>query len=164
MEETRIKNLIRTWRGKSHNAGDQFASFVFIWFCFNAWVEHLSVEDTDAEMIKEVAERKQSMVSLIRAYDSAILDDDFLKNDIMALIHMSKEEPIKDTRGRKPPISIRDEHDFENIVWAIYRIRCNLFHGGKDADELRDQVLVKRAAGILRQWVGRLIANWDHEK
>ena len=162
MEETRIKNLIRAWRGKSHNEGDQFASFVFIWFCFNAWMEHLSNKDTDAEMIKEVAERQQSMVSLIESYNKAISDDDLLKRDIRALFRKSQEEPIKDVRGKKSPISIKGENDFENIVWAIYRIRCNLFHGGKDANDLRDQVLVKLAAGILKQWVGRLITIWDH--
>lgn len=163
MEEARIKNLIRAWREKSHQEGDQFASFVFTWFCFNAWIEHLSNKDTDAEMIKEVAERRQNMISLIEAYDSAISDDDLLKRDVKALVFKSQEEPIKDTRGRKPSISIKDEDNFENIVWAIYRIRCNLFHGGKDANDLRDQMLVKLVAGILRQWMGHLIAKWDHE-
>ena len=163
MEETRIKNLIRTWLEKSHQEGDQFASFVFIWFCFNAWIEHLSAKDTDAEMIKEVAERQQSMISLTEAYDSAISDDNLLRGSVRALIGKSQEEPITDVRGRKPPISIKDENDFENIIWAIYRIRCNLFHGGKDANELRDQVLVKLAANILRQWMDRLIAKWEHE-
>ena len=153
--------MIRAWREKSHQEGDQFASFVFIWLCFNAWIEHLSSKNTDAEMIKEVVERRQSMASIIEAYDSAISDDDLLKRSIRALVGESQEEPIKDTRGRKPPISIKDENDFENIVWATYRIRCNLFHGGKDANDLRDRVLVKLAAGILRQWIGRLITRWE---
>ena len=60
MHEEKIKNLIINWRQKSHNEGDQFASFVFIWFCFNAWLEHITNSDTDAGMIKELAEREQS--------------------------------------------------------------------------------------------------------
>jgi len=55
MHEEKIKNLIINWRQKSHNEGDQFASFVFIWFCFNAWLEHITNSDTDAGMIKELA-------------------------------------------------------------------------------------------------------------
>ncbi|MBU6414863.1 hypothetical protein KGQ34_01295 [Patescibacteria group bacterium] len=161
MEEVRIKNLIRVWREKSHQEGDQFASFVFIWFCFNAWMEHLSSKNTDAEMIKEVAKRQPVMSSLIGAYDLGVSDDDLFQNSIKHLVCMSREEPIKDTRNRKPPISIQNENDFENIVQAIYRIRCNLFHGGKDADDIRDQVLVKDAAMILRQWVGHLMASWQ---
>lgn len=163
MEEARIKNLIRTWRGKSHSEGDQFASFVFIWICFNAWMEYLSTKETDAGMVKEVVERQQNMISIIEAYDSAISDDDLLKRHIKGLIGKSQEEPIRDCRGKRSAISIRDENDFGNIVRAIYRIRCNLFHGCKDANELRDQVLVGLAAGILRQWMGRLIAKWGNE-
>lgn len=165
MNEERLKSLIRTWRGKSHNEGDQFASFVFIWFCFNAWMEYISNENTDKKMINELAGRKHNMHSLFWAYDAAVsANDEFLKRDIKALVYMSQEKPIEDVRKnppkREPPIIIKSENDFENIVRAIYRIRCNLFHGGKDADDIRDQVLVKRAAMVLRQWIGRLIASW----
>lgn len=165
MEETRIKNLIKAWRQKSHNEGDQFASFVFIWFCFNAWMEHISDENTDKKMINELAGRKHNMQSLFEAYDAAVsANDEFLKSGVMALMHMSKEKPIEDMRKnprrREPPITIKSENDFENIVQAIYRIRCNLFHGGKDADDIRDQVLVKNAAMVLRQWIGCLITHW----
>lgn len=165
MEEARIKNLIITWRGKSHNEGDQFSSLVFIWFCFNAWMEHISNENTDKKMINEPIERKQNMRSLLGAYDEAIsANEEFLRGSIKALVHMSHEKTIEDMRKnprrREPPIIIKDENDFENIVRAIYRIRCNLFHGGKDANNVRDQALVKHAAMVLRQWIGYLIARW----
>ena len=65
MEEARIKNLIRTWHGKSHNEGDQFASFVFIWFCFNAWIEHLSQKTNDRGMIDELKKKSANMRSII---------------------------------------------------------------------------------------------------
>jgi len=161
MKEERIKNLIRTWREKSHNEGDQFASFVFIWFCFNAWLVHLSNKQADKEMLNELIRKSRNMVSLIKAYDAAHASDEFFKRSLQDLINKSKEEPIKDVRNsNKPPISIKDENDFTNIVEAIYRIRCNLFHGGKDANDTRDQVLVRDAAMILRQWIGKLIDSW----
>ena len=168
MEETKIKNLIRAWRNKSNNEGDQFASLVYIWICFNAWMEHISNEDTYRRMINELVKRKQNMRSLFEMYDMAVsANDEFLKRSVSALSCMSQEKPIEDMRKnprrREPPITIKDENDFENIVQAIYRIRCNLFHGGKDADDMRDQVLTKHAAMILRQWIGRLITQWDHE-
>ena len=160
MEEARIKNLIRTWRGKSHNEGDQFASFVFIWFCFNAWIEHLSQKTSVRGMIDELKKKSANMRSIIEAYDNAHASDDFFNNSLGHLIGQSQEESIKDARGQKQPITIRDENDFANIVEAIYRVRCNLFHGGKDANDTRDQVLVKNAAMILRQWIGKLIESW----
>lgn len=161
MQEERIKNLIRNWQQRSHNEGDQFASFVFIWFCFNAWLEHITNNDTDAGMINELAERNQSTLSLTNAYDSVLADDDLLRRSVRDLIKKSQEKPIRDARARKEPILIADENDFENIVWAIYRIRCNLFHGGKEADNLRDQALVRDAAMILRQWIGKLVISWS---
>lgn len=162
MKEDKIKNLIRTWREKSHNEGNQFAPFVFIWFCFNAWLEYLASKkaNTDRRMINELKSKSANMDSLVRSYDVAHSSDDFFKNSLWHLIHQSNEKPIEDTRGSRPPISIKDENDFENIMEAIYRIRCNLFHGGKDADDTRDQVLVKNAAMVLRQWVGELVKSW----
>ena len=160
MIEDRIKNLIRTWRAKSNNEGDQFASFVFIWFCFNAWLENLSDRQTDRAMMDELRGKSDNMTSLIEAYDAVRASDEFFKRSLQHLMGMSKEEPIRDVRGRKQPISIENENDFVNIIEAIYRIRCNLFHGGKDANDPRDQVLVKDAAIILKQWIGKLIESW----
>lgn len=160
MKEDRVKNLIRTWRERSHNEGDQFASFVFIWFCFNAWLEFLSSGRTDREMLEELKAKSINMNSFVEAYDVAS-SDEFFKRSLRDLISKSTEEPIRDVHGQRQPVSINDENDFANIVEAIYRIRCNLFHGGKDANDNRDQVLVQDAAMILRQWVGKLIAGWN---
>lgn len=161
MKEDRIKNLIRAWRERSHNEGDQFASFVFIWFCFNAWLEFLSERRTDREMLEELKSKSANMASLIETYDSARNSDNLFNRSLRDLINKSKEKPIRDVRGQRQPISISDEDDFSNIIEVIYRIRCNLFHGGKDANDTRDQVLVKDAAMILRQWIGKLIASWN---
>lgn len=161
MKEERIKNLIRAWRERSHNEGDQFASFVFVWFCFNAWLEYVSNGRTDRAMLEELKSKSPHMNTLLDAYDDAQSSDQFFQRSLRDLINKSNKEAIKDVRGNRQPISIKDETDWENIIEALYRIRCNLFHGGKDANDLRDQVLVQDAAMILRQWVGKLVASWD---
>ena len=160
MIEDRIKKLIRTWRQKSHNEGDQFGSFVFIWFCFNAWLEHLAKNcSTDSKMLNELKERRSNMSELFQAFDVTIANDDYILNSIKKLADLNKEKLIQ-SKSRKWSIMIIDKNDFGDIIEAIYRIRCNLFHGGKDADDLRDQILVKEAAMILRQWIGKLIESW----
>lgn len=161
MREGRIKNLIKTWRERSHNEGDQFASFVFIWFCFNAWLEFLSNKKTDRQMLDELKRKDATMISLIEAYESAFSSDMFFKQGLRSLVAKSKEGAIQDARGQKPPIKISSDMDFTNVVEAIYRIRCNLFHGGKDANDARDQVLVRDAGMVLRQWMGELIRTWN---
>jgi len=52
---------------------------------------------------------------------------------------------------------VKDENDFENIVRAIYRVRCNLFHGASGAQEnrVREQVAISNA--ILNEWIANLL-------
>jgi len=161
LPEDRVKTLVKTWRQKSHQEGDQFSSVVFIWFCFNAWLEHSSNKQTDRQMLDELKTKSPNMASLVEAYDTARSSDPLFMQGVRALRGMSREDPIQDVRGRHKPVTITDDEDFPNLLEALYRIRCNLFHGGKDANDARDQVLVKNAALVLKQWIGELIKGWD---
>lgn len=160
MQEERIKNLVRSWRHKSHQDGDVFGSFIFIWISFNAWLEHLSMKTSDREMIEELRERAACMNELVSAYDYVLKNDELFIRSLRALIGKSREEPIRDVREIFPDVVIENEYDYENVIRALYRIRCNLFHGGKDINEPRDQSLVSNAGALLRQWVGRLEGGW----
>jgi hypothetical protein len=44
------------------------------------------------------------------------------------------------------------------LVDGIYQVRCNLFHGGKRANDVRDRKLVTICGRILEKWVGNLVA------
>lgn len=39
--------------------------------------------------------------------------------------------------------------DWPHVLWMIYQVRCNLFHGGKDYDSARDRVFIRLAHSIL---------------
>jgi hypothetical protein len=39
--------------------------------------------------------------------------------------------------------------DWPHVLWMIYQVRCNLFHGGKDYDSARDRVFIELAQSIL---------------
>lgn len=162
MNEQWIKNLINGWRQKAHQEGDPFSKFVFIWFCFNAWIENLSDANSDRKMIDELKSRKSNMANFADIFHTALNSrENYFKSSVTALVHQSQEKPIENARDKnKAPVSIKDEFDFENIVEAIYRIRCNLFHGGKDPDDSRDQVLVKTAQRVLERWIDDLVKSW----
>lgn len=96
MKENHVKNLIRTWRERSHNEGDQFASFVFIWFCFNAWIEFLSESRTDRGMLNELKSKSPNMVSLVQAYNDARTSDDLFNRALRDLVNKSNEAPIRE--------------------------------------------------------------------
>ena len=161
MNQQTLKNFIKTWRGKSHNEGDQFASFVFIWICFNAWLEHLLPNaKTDRDLIKELKNRSNAVTSLIDSYNIAFAKkESTLKDRINHLIGTIKEKPIQQRNGKL--VVIQSESDFSNVVETLYIIRCSLFHGNTDADDRLDQVLAHDARLILIEWIGELIVSWN---
>lgn len=161
MEEVQIKNLIKVWYKKARFEHDIFSKFVFLWFCFNAWVDYKTKRETDAEMLKELADKSPAVTDMLNAYNVAFNSGTgVFKNSLKTLALMSQQKPIEDTKGRRKPICIKDENDFSNIVWAVYRIRCNLFHGGKQANDPRDLKLVTAAQRVLDKWLGNLIVQW----
>jgi hypothetical protein len=44
--------------------------------------------------------------------------------------------------------------DWPQLLRTIYQIRCNLFHGAKSPENLRDRELVGHADIVLRQFIG----------
>jgi len=69
------------------------------------------------------------------------------------------KNPIKDMRpnSRKPPIQISDKSNLKQIIDIIYRIRCNLFHGGKEMNNQRDIELVKYSFYLLYGILDRIL-------
>ncbi|MBE0448570.1 MAG: hypothetical protein IBX64_10820, partial [Actinobacteria bacterium] len=80
-------------------------------------------------------------------------------DQIIALSPIRGDTTRRDERGREY-IHISGNNDFENVLEAVYRIRCNLFHGKKEADDVRDQQLVDACGRILESWIGELIRDW----
>jgi len=158
MDEGSIKNLIKVWYEKGSNEQDIFSKFIFLWFCFNAWISHLSDEESDAGMMRELANRDARMSDLFSIYDTLMeATPTVFRVHVQTLAAAS---PIEDARGIRPPVVIASESDFPNVIWGIYRVRCNLFHGSKNAKDPRDQKLVVVAGQILEKLVGGLKAQW----
>lgn len=155
MDEASIRNLVKGWYRKARREGDSISRFVFFWVCFNAWLAFESGRETDRGMINWLKTEGRSR--LRAAYDTARGSSVF-RRDLDALVALA---PISSsTPGRWPDVSISSAEDFTHIVEGIYRVRCNLFHGGKSANDVRDQKLVKVCARILEKWVGNLVGSW----
>ncbi len=76
------------------------------------------------------------------------------------LCTLAAMSPIASTGRRRRAVSISSADDFDGLVRAIYQVRCNLFHGGKDPKNVRDDKLVRASARILEKWVGNILASW----
>jgi len=158
MEEQKIKNLIKVWHEKARRERDVFSRFVFLWICFNAWLDFRSGKERDREMIEYLKEQKRDLpaLDLISSFNYA-----FESKDTCKILHgIVSLSPIKDSRGKFPDVNITNTEDIPNIVEAIYRVRCNFFHGRKEAKNPRDEQLVTVCARILEKWIGNLIGGW----
>lgn len=154
--EERIKNLIKTWHHKASEEDYIFSKFIFLWFCFNAWLAYKSNESNDRCMINWL-KRTNNYSDIRIAFEN-------IKNPetIDELVKLSPIRRDESHPRQGQDIYISDKNDFDNIVEAIYRIRCNLFHGRKDADDKRDRQLVQACGNILSVWIGKLVEEWKN--
>lgn len=157
--EQRIKKLITVWRNKAlGEEEDPFSKFLFLWICFNAWLAYTSGKDTDRAMINWLVNQDNKSSDLVNCFNNRMkISDNFVQN----LQFFAENSPYKDSREKHPDIVVKDENDFENIVEAIYRIRCNLFHGGSEANEtdIRRQIALSNA--ILNEWIAALVVTFN---
>jgi len=156
MDEEKIKNLVKVWYEKAKSEADEFSKFVFLWFCFNAWLAYRTQEDHDRKMLELLKAEDSSTKDMKAEYDRAFSGSSF-KERIKDLKTLS---PIYDSRNKYDPVTINNVTNFPDICEAIYRIRCNLFHGGKTPDDNRDRKLVIVGGTILEKWVGNLVSSW----
>jgi hypothetical protein len=157
MIDTEIRDIVTGWHSRAQLEDDDISRFVFLWFCISAWLAYESGKDIDRNMIEWLIDRHTTPPQLRVAFDKAMLSDSF-PSHVQALVVQS---PITGTgRRHRPPARAESRDDFAGVVECLYRIRCNLFHGGKSVANPRDQQLVQSSAQILDGWVSHLIALW----
>jgi len=61
--------------------------------------------------------------------------------------------------GSRGPSTIEDPRDLQQVVRHIYRIRCNLFHGGKQPKRKQDREIADAAAAALVAMIDCLNLN-----
>lgn len=156
MNDDDIKDLVKDWHcNKAKNEQDPFYRFMCHWICFNAWLDHQSGKYTDRQMLNWLKEQSVDSSDIIASYEAMKLTTIGNQN-LTVLVSMG---PILDGKGRED-IVMASIDDRDNIIEAIYRIRCNLFHGGKRSSDTRDTKLVSCVNHIMTKWVDDLIASW----
>lgn len=141
------------WHTRAVRETDPFSTFVFLWFCLNAWLSFRSpaAADTDRKMIIWLKDDRDS--DLRRSLESVE------HADMDALVKLSPIRRDRNQPMQRADIHINGPNDYENLIDGIYRIRCNLFHGQKE-DAGRDEDLIIASGQILTQWIRNLFAIW----
>lgn len=175
-------NLIRNWHIKASEE-DCFSKFVFEYLAFIAFLrkKKFTYCKTDRDAIQHLKQERRIKNSYLEKIES----NGQLKNawekikDELGRFRLGNAsgnsdevEEIKwwncphqdlqqqtELEKQKPKGVIHELNDWENMVEFWYSIRNNLFHGAKDPEEQRDQLVVKNGFITLRSLVEILLAG-----
>ena len=162
----------RAWQ-KRDNEDATFEAFIFAWVSVNAWAACVTGEDQDHKYmlkLKEDEGLRQLFQRVVNEHPSVYRDAE----QFVALLPIFKAQRLRRAGVRAPDGMPRSElvlhylaagiTDFEpkcaewhrarsepipcdwpHIIAAIYRVRCNLFHGEKSAHSEMDRKIVRAA-------------------
>jgi hypothetical protein len=123
--------------------GDKFIS---LWICFNSILRNEYGEHrTDHELIEEASKER----SLFQPIFQSLLETDYFRanfNQLKIYKVLNMRYPSDVTKAKQVL-----EDTFHDLIWVIYSIRCNLFHGRKDPSDISptDKDLISLAYELL---------------
>ncbi|WP_316978903.1 hypothetical protein [Shumkonia mesophila] len=152
-----------------------FMSFVNVWMAFNGWMESVTQANTDAAMITALATNER----LIKAYDALMYQSGSFRNRVHSFAAMWPVLNVRDVRKKLghdvfsklsmdellaecvrhrvkfQPQDWENNHppSWEQLLWTIYLVRCNMFHGVKSPQNQRDRELILHSDRILRIFI-----------
>src|SRR5437773_1029643 len=98
MDVMGLQNLVKGWHARARREADPISKFVFLWFCFNAWLSYESDKDRDDEMIKWLKGRPAGS-GLVSSFEAGTASDVF-RAQLQTLANLS---PIESTRRHARP-------------------------------------------------------------
>lgn len=142
--------------GAPHEAFDRF---VALWTAFNGWGMCVSLADSDAAMIRALARDRE----VTAVFDHVVREDRFRSRfrrvapsfPLPSFSDLIRANPRFDWRGHRdsaywaeiglatgrgekirmsPPLDPRHPN-WPDVLGCTYKVRCNLVHGGKIADD-----------------------------
>jgi hypothetical protein len=172
-----------------HRSRDAFEGFIYAWISFNGWASCCCDTDRDRVLIDVLrmdggvsatfnslvqsnptvagaSERFRALWPIFRATDVRSGSDaaarEYSRNGRAGLVayysHMfPKASRAPDCHARHDPEPI--QADWGHTLEALYRVRCNLFHGTKSTDGQVDREVVDAAAAVLVPVVNHLVSH-----
>lgn len=160
----------RAWQERNCQMDEAFEPFIFAWFAFNGWAACVTDQDRDREIIDALAADAQINSDFAQAIrDNA--DVRQAVNNFFELLPIFDVKSLRrrgilrnETESRRERVNYylsnganifeprcwqrhHDAGEATPIDWghfinAVYKVRCNLFHGLKAAHSEMDQVIV----------------------
>lgn len=154
-----------------------FEAFIFAWFAVNGWAACVTGKDRDADYIRAL-QRSPELAEMFQALLADHPHFRATASDFRRFWPIFKAQDIRRAGHRPPATADRptvvqhyfdcDLRVFEPQCWkshhdagedvpldwphtlaAIYRVRCNLFHGEKSAHSEMDKNIIRAALQVL---------------
>lgn len=163
----------RAWRERNCQQEDAFEPFIYAWFAFNGWSACVTDSDSDREIIDALAadatisndfisviQNNQDILAIVEHFIDLlpIFDVKSLRRrGILRNVQETRRERVnyyhsKGVNQYEPRCWQRHLDagesipvDWGHIINAIYKVRCNLFHGLKAVHSEMDQIIVHSA-------------------
>ncbi len=135
-----ITNWVKISRQQAFETNDVFFRFMSLWIAFNAYFTFKYGNIRDTEKPQRFAQEQKTG----KRHQELLQTDSVYENGVATIA----EKGVTELKSRKH-YTIADTRDLCQVMDCIYTIRCNLFHGNKLTDDLRDQKLVAASLAIL---------------
>lgn len=176
------KRLIRGWLERAARGqveAPDFASFIYLWIAFNGWAACVTGKDGDRAWQDaliadpELNARFDNLVSrqspvataarefaelwpIFRVSDLRARGIDYLAGGNASRAEMTRDYLDAGATKFEPQCYLAHEEvplDWGHTLVALYRVRCNLFHGEKARSSESDRLVVARAHEALLSFV-----------
>jgi hypothetical protein len=175
-----LRTLVASWLKRADREEDVFERFIFTYIAFNAWAAAVSEFDDDAKWRTALAQSDEvndrfvqnrydpefcnAIVEFAKSWPIFVAKDLRRRNIQRAPLEGRPRAEVVELLRRNnvecaPACWFKHrEEGSETADWphtldAIYRVRCNLFHGEKGADFKSDREIVSAACAVLLPFV-----------
>lgn len=166
------KTLIIKWHKKAVVEDDPFSCFIFQYLAFIALISKYAYSScsTDREVIDNLKRDSKIKSKYLESLVIGDVEDawDAISEELntrpLGLGNLGnrdvRENSHWDVQNGNHSGVIRNTEDWANMVECVYSIRINLFHGSKNPDNKRDQLLITNGQLVLKPLVEILINEY----
>lgn len=168
----------RAWDARDCTAENSFEPFIFAWIAFNGWAACVTKLDADGLMVRALSMKPELSQTFTDMLGDAYSTFGVYAREFHEIWPIFKAAEIRRANLQPDPNQTREQriafylqngisefsprcaeyhkrrHETVPLDWAhslaaIYRVRCNLFHGEKARNVDNDQFVVHRAFRVL---------------
>lgn len=173
--EPETRDLIGDLMANADRQRSAFMSFVNVWMAFNGWMTAVTERETDADMIRAVVANRRMTENYGALMERSTLFHRHV-SEFAAMWPVLNVRDVHKKLGRdafwcldrhslasacaaanvkRQPIAwaAGDTPSWEQLLRTIYQVRCNLFHGQKSPQNVRDRQLILKSDRILRTFL-----------